>query len=395
MTTEIRNFRPEDREQGFALRVQAFSPTHEPYDPDEAYLPDERRLGWFEDGRLVGALGVWDVGQWFGGRCVPCGGVGGVVVAPDARRRGVATDLLARSLDEMRDRGEVISALYPMTAAPYRRFGWEFAGEHVHRRVPTRALATLPPAPDDVTVRPAGREAAAASAPVFAEVAARHDGNLARSEVFQARRFDLEDGDYAYVAERDGTTIGVLVYHHARSDDPAAVYDLRVDELVGLDGAAELALWRVLASSTPAAADVGFVSRPADPLLLLLAEDELRAPPRAWHWMLRLVDAPAAVAARGYRQGARATVELEIADARAPWNAGRFVLEVEDGEGRLTPGGAGRVGVDIGTLSAIYTGWARPADLLAIGRLAGATVADVRALSDVFGGPTPWMREFF
>jgi predicted acetyltransferase len=51
--------------------------------------------------------------------------------------------------------------------------------------------------------------------------------------------------------------------------------------------------------------------------------------------MLRIVDAPAAVAARGFPAGVSVSVRLDLADSVLPANAGRWRLDVADGGGSL------------------------------------------------------------
>lgn len=395
MALTIRRLTPADRERAHALRGQVFAVHPAPFDADEVYVPDDRRVGAFVDGELAGVASVWDLGQYYGQRRVACGGVAGVAVAPEWRRRGLGSELLQRALGEMRARGEAISTLYPLTAPLYRHLGWEFAGVWLRRRVPTVRLAELPAPARPTVVRRAGPEDREAMAAVAACAAVPHNGNLGRSTTFNRRRLALDGDEQAFVAHRDGDTVGYLVYRHRPTADDAGLYRYRVDDLIALDLDAEIALWRLLGQGAPAADLVEFVSRPADPLLLALREDALTAPPRTWHWMTRLVDAPAAVAARGYRRQATATVHLDLSDPNGPWHSGPHVLEVAGGDGRLQPGGRGDVSVDVGALAAIWTGWARPADLAGVGRLRGASAADLEALSDVFGGPTPWLREFF
>src|SRR5260370_24543053 len=52
--------------------------------------------------------------------------------------------------------------------------------------------------------------------------------------------------------------------------------------------------------------------------------------------MLRLVDAPAAIAARGDPPAVELSVLLDIADPALPGNAGRWTLQVSAGAGTLT-----------------------------------------------------------
>jgi predicted acetyltransferase len=111
--------------------------------------------------------------------------------------------------------------------------------------------------------------------------------------------------------------------------------------------------------------------------------------------MLRLVDAAQAIAARGYPPGVRATVALELADDECPANAGRFVLVVADGSGRLERGGRGDVRLGVGAFASLYSGWASAATLARTGLLAGAADADLAALDAAFAGSSPWLLDEF
>ena len=53
--------------------------------------------------------------------------------------------------------------------------------------------------------------------------------------------------------------------------------------------------------------------------------------------MLRVVDAPAAIAARGFPAATSLSVPLDIADGALPANAGRWELTVAEGKGALNP----------------------------------------------------------
>jgi predicted acetyltransferase len=92
--------------------------------------------------------------------------------------------------------------------------------------------------------------------------------------------------------------------------------------------------------------------------------------PACEHVMTRIVDAPGAIAARGWAP-VRATVELVITDGRRGANHGPFVLEVADRSATLTPGGSGYVSVDVRALASLYTGFTTASALAAAGRVTG------------------------
>ncbi len=164
--------------------------------------------------------------------------------------------------------------------------------------------------------------------------------------------------------------------------------------LVAVTPEAFRALWALLGAASSVVPTVFFRGGPSDPLAGLLDGLDV-AVSRERPWMLRLVDAPAALAARGYADGVRAAVPLEIADADCPWNAGRFTLVVEGGAGRLEPGGSGAIRLGVGALASLYSGYATSAALARTGRLEGGSRAERAALDGIFAGPIPWMIDEF
>ncbi len=398
MAIEVRTFQDDDREAAFGVRVAAFRHDRPSYDPsgDDDYTEDERRLVAVDGGTVVGHLGVWELAQWFGDRAVPCGGVASVAVLPSHRRRGVASQLLAAAIDGMRERGEALSMLYPMTYTPYRRAGWEVGGTWLVREVPTRSLAALPRPTAPHSVEAATADHVPAMVDLHDRASRHNPGNLRRGGRMTQRYLGPDDDGFAYVVLREGTPVGYVVYAHEPTDEPGAAYRLRVRELVGEDGDAELAAWHLVGSGASAAFTTRFVSRPDEPLLLWLPEgNDLRAAPFEHQWMTRLVDTTAAVAARGFPGVEGAAVELHVHDPRVADNDGPFVLEVADGEGRLTPGGAGTVHLDVGAFASLYTGWASAWTLAHAGRIDGASRGDLIELSEVFAGRMPWSRNYF
>jgi predicted acetyltransferase len=72
-------------------------------------------------------------------------------------------------------------------------------------------------------------------------------------------------------------------------------------------------------------------------------------------------------------------VDIELEDELLAHNRGRFVLMVKDGQGSLSPGGRGRLALDIRELAAAFSGFYTSDD-----RLAAA-----------FAGTPPTLVDFF
>ncbi len=165
MRVELRAATAADVDGLAALHGQAFAVARTPVDPAHRpyLLAEHRRVVGEDGGRLVAHAGAWSFGQWFGGGRLPCAGVAGVSVTPEARGGGVGTAVLTRLLRTLRDQGDVIATLYPMNHGFYRSLGFGPSSVRRRDRVPTRELArTGPPsgpsgpvATEGVSVRPA------------------------------------------------------------------------------------------------------------------------------------------------------------------------------------------------------------------------------------------------
>jgi predicted acetyltransferase len=114
--------------------------------------------------------------------------------------------------------------------------------------------------------------------------------------------------------------------------------------------------------------------------------------------MLRVVDAPAAIAARGFPAATSLTVPLRIADETRRANSGRWRLTVAGGAGTLDPLGSDASEVPAVTLgarglAALYAGTPL-VTLRQAGLAADGTAADDAALDAAFAA-TPYMLDAF
>ena len=137
-----------------------------------------------------------------------------------------------------------------------------------------------------------------------------------------------------------------------------------------------------------------FTGPPAPPLALLVQEQRVR-PVWSFRWMLRLLDVVGALEGRGYPAVSEELV-LSVEDALFPENRGPWRV-VTDGSGSVSVEPAGGASdrvrpISIGTLSAIYSGSLSAADAVTFG-LVDPSLAP--GLASLFGGPAPWMYDFF
>lgn len=343
-----------------------------------------------EEGRVTGTLVFIPMGQWWGGRRVALSGVSGVGVAPARRGLGTGTRLMREALREARAQGFPLSGLYPATQPLYRRVGFEQAGSRFEYRVPLSGLD----APErSLTVRPVE----AADQPVLEEVYRRYardqQGWLDRSPHLWSRvTHPRGEVAYGYLVEGTAGVEGYL-YLSRRVQPQSIKQELSLTDLVALTPAAGRRLLSFLGDHRSLATDVLWRGGPVDPLLFQLREQPYQVK-LLFQWMLRVLDVPAALRARGYPSGLSGSLHLEVEDDLFPENQGRFVLEVDDGEAQVEPGGDGDMKLHVRTLATLYSGFLTPAAL----RLAGlleASDAAVRTATALFSGPAPSMPDMF
>ena len=397
MGFEIRFLTQDDLEQAFQLDQQAFNTPEERRDLWFKRAMPERTHGAFADGRLAATTHVHAFGQFFGGRSVPMGGVGDVAVVPEHRGKGLARRVMTEAIQAMRARGEVISALFPATTTLYRGLGYELAGAAVWHQVAPRALHDLRGAATLETRRVEKGDDPKGIRRCYERVAPGVNGWLDRDDRRWRALWEWwHTGHYLYACENPGGEVeAYLAYRHEPTPPGASGdYGVRVEQIVAATPEGLRAAWWTLASSASVVEAVTFTASPEDALLLIMPEQRVAVRGQV-RWMLRVIDAPAAMAARGYPASLEIEVPLTVEDAILAENSGAWTLRVSEGEGRLESGGRGGPRLGIGALSSLYTGWASTATLSRAGLLEGGDPTQLRALDAAFAGPTPWMMDEF
>jgi predicted acetyltransferase len=396
MPYDVRLLTPDDQSAAWALGSLAFG-YHDRQMPEgwSSDVPGRRSLGVFDtDGRLVAKAVDREQGHWFGGRLVPTCGVAGVAVAPELRGSGLARLVLTRLLADARARGAVISTLFDSTPFPYRSLGWEEVGALTHRVLPTMALAGIR-APQHTTLRPAVEADVPALGALYQTIARASAGMMERSgPLFAASPADFLAGyDGVTVAvDEDGAVEGYASWDRGPGHD--ATGRVTVADLIGLTPSATAALLSMLGSWASVAPTLLLRLPDTDPTLLMTSLASARVESRE-PWMLRVVDAVDAIAARGWPTYLNGRVDLDLTDDVCPWNAGSHQLVLADGQGRLEPGGRADVRLTARGLATLYAGAAGPAILRHAGLLSGGDARTDEFLQAATAGPPPTLLDHF
>jgi predicted acetyltransferase len=343
---------------------------------------ERRMLGVVDGDRLVAASRVWDFGQWWRGRVVPMGGIAGVIVDPAYRGRGTATLMMRAVIDRCHLQGLVVSALYASAPAVYRKVGYEFGGARHRYSFRADDLRRLGPLSVPTRRATAGDAERLLELVALARRRSSESGPLVWP-LREVRRWLDEEETFAYLADE-----GFVVYRWSGSD-------LTVDELIALSPDTTRTLWSLVGSGASIAERVHAYVAPHDPIHLLLGREAAKAA-EVQRWMVRLIDAPVAIAARGWPADVAVDTPIRLEDMDVPDNSGSWRLQVSDGAAKLVPERDGVDALRLGSrgMAALYAG--TPVAMLRLAGLATGGSPDADAQLDAaFGGSAPFMLDYF
>jgi predicted acetyltransferase len=365
----------------------------------QARVAGGQYLGAFLDGHPVGSAYWHDMRQWWAGRALPMAGVASVKIAPEARGGGLGRQLMTEVLRGIAAGGYPLSALYPATMPIYRSLGWELAGGRYLAVIPARSLRSLagpdpaisagdPATPDDAA-RAEFRRVVPGDGPEVIAVlgrahqAARDCGPVTR-DVGSVEQWLASAETYRYISGD-----AFLAYRWRRRDG-----GLAADWAVAATPDAQRALWSILAGHSSTADTVEVRIAPGSPVWWLQSERDVQLVNLSM-WMLRVVDAPAAIAGRGFGTGLSGSVRIRVTDNALPENTGTWELTVAGGAGKLERAQASPGALTVGArgLAALYAG-TPAATLRMAGLAAGGSPEDDWFLSAAFPGPA-WMIDDF
>jgi len=394
----VRRLGPDDAEVSRRLGWEAFGfPSPVPEEPPVPDGPGQARFGAFDEGgALVARMVDRAYDSCFGGALVPTSGIAGVTVAAEARGRGALTPLFGATLAHARERGAVISTLFPTAPGIYRRFGYELVADFVTVHVPTAALAAVK-APTTTTTRRAVPGDLEAIRSVYDAWAIEQDGPLSRRGVsFDDSAAEILDQSAVTLAvDEAGAVVGYTSWERGQGYGEQAA--LEVSDLLAQTVDGYRALLRVLGSFATVAPTTKIDTSGDDLARLLLPS--LSWPVRdSSPYMLRVLDVVGALTARRYAPALRTSLDLVVTGDLLGLVDGAYRLEVADGAARCTR--LERSGDDTRTvssrgLSLLYAGAQSSANLRASGHLTGGDRAEDRDWDALFGGRQRHIRNYF
>jgi predicted acetyltransferase len=95
------------------------------------------------DGSIVGAYNALPMNATRGPALIPCAGIAGVAVSPDARRSGVGGQMMGWSVRNCKESGFPLASLYAFREPFYGRNGYATVGKRIRLSVPMHRLPNV------------------------------------------------------------------------------------------------------------------------------------------------------------------------------------------------------------------------------------------------------------
>jgi predicted acetyltransferase len=329
------------------------------------------------------------------GGSVPAAHVTLVGVRHTHRRRGLLRRMMSRQLADVRGRGEPVAVLWASEGQIYQRFGYGLGASRLVIEADREVRLPRPAAAGEGVLRALPAPGAEILAKVYDQVRADRVGWSSRDERWW--RYVLAD----LPSRRDGQTrLRVTVHEGPSGVDGYALWRVKRDwkptgpcgtvsvrEMVAATPQAYLSLWRLLLDVDLTRTTEFEFAAVDEPLYHLVDQPRRLAAHLHDALWVRLVDVPAALAARCY--AAEVDVVLEVTDLHLAGNSGRWHLRGDCGSAScVRTDRPADLALDVAALGAAYLGGVSLANLAAAGRVVEVAPGQLARASLAFG----WYR---
>jgi predicted acetyltransferase len=403
MDVEIRTIAEDEFETWMRAIESAFGGHVRPEDVhnERKVIDPARCLAAFDGDDIVGCASSVVFEMTVPGGTIPTVGITGVGVVPTHRRRGVNTALMRRQLDDIRDEGFAIAALFASEGGIYGRFGYGLATFEAFVDIETSRSAFVPGSEGDGRVRLLERDAAKDRyLSMFDESRLTRPGAMRMEpnwfDYEFAEKHSGEERKFFFAFHETGKDVdGVAVYTIKHNWSGVPENEVELYALDALNSSAYAQMWRFVLDLDLVSKLTAW-SRPADePLLHLLREPRrlnLRLRDALW---LRFLDIRRALSSRRYPREGR--VVFDVRDAFCPWNEGRYALDsgAEGATCEQTEDDADLL-LTTNELAAVYLGGSTFSQLHRAGRVSEERAGAIRTADAMFTwDPTPWAMLHF
>lgn len=345
-------------------------------------------LGWFEGEKLISQLAVYPFQINIFGKTFEMGGLTGVGTYPEYANMGLMRKLLKRALEDMRERKQTISYLFPYSFPFYRRKGWEIISDKMTFEIRDFQL----PKPKEVSgyVERLHTEHHDVRS-VYNRFSSQQHAAMIRNELAwdEYWRWDLDELTAAVYYDTSHIPQGYLLYWISKD-----VFHIK--EIVYLTQEARNGLWNFISAHFSMVSRVVGNVYTDEPLAFWLDDGDIKETITPYY-MARIIDAKQFIDQYPFKAiGTVTEIIFELDDPMAEWNKGIFTLHVSaEGQGELLPSEKKpTASLDIQTLTTMLMSYKRPTYLALIGRLQ-CDEKTVERLENLIERETPYFSDYF
>lgn len=345
-------------------------------------------LGWFDGENLVSQVAVYPMKVNVFSRIYDMGGLTGVGTYPEYSNLGLMHKLLERALENMREKGQYITYLFPYSIPYYRRKGWEIISDKISYKVEDYQLPKSRRVEGDVRrVEVDCKELKR----TYEKYAQRTHGAVQRDELAWSEYWlwDSDDIMAAIYYNEDNEPDGYVIYWLA--DDV-----FHIKDMIFNSEAARAGLWNFVSAHLSMIDRVEGSTYTDEPLAFLL-EDASITETISPYYMARIVDFPAFISKFPFKPDpVKREWIFTLSDPIMECNRGSFLLKIDKtGKGTAVKiDGECADTINIQTMTTMLMGYKRPDYLARIGRIK-ASDATIDMLEDSIEQQTPYVSDYF
>ena len=251
-----------------------------------------------DEPRLIGGMGIYtNMKQWFGGKPIDCAGISGVAISPAHRGTGACRCMLQQTLRELKDSGTPLASLYASTVRPYRAVGFQQAGVRTMYSIDIAKLANIK---SDLPVHRCVNPDIGALEKIAQRRSQSTNGHLQRSNALWQRIIHpygpRKTTTYLFGDAADPE--GYLILREG-SYEPGSGHSLQSRDMVANTPEALRRIASVIYHHAAVYDRFNWYGDANDPLELLASEQSVKLEYQI-RWLVRVLDVPMALTARGY-----------------------------------------------------------------------------------------------
>ncbi len=351
-----------------------------------------------DDTEIIACTKIIPLKVSFKGKIVDAGGISGVAVLPEYRKRGIADMMLRYALKRMLEAKYPFSLLYPFQHRFYRKYGWEYVGSVVFYEIEP---FNIPLFDERLNVRKMKNSEREKIKKIYAEKIKTVNFAIWRNDAFWTRViFPNFPNPYVY---DDGEIKGYISFEMKK--DEKTQTEIFIKEFVSITPEAYRGLWGFFASLSEQVARIKYLAPIDEPLFDIMIEPREKDFKRPFFefksyasicsgFMLRIVNLEEAMNLLTTANAPNGEVTIEINDSVIPENNLKFKIVVEDFNIYVQKtNDTADVKTDIGTFTQIFSGFTKAISIYQTGKIWGSE-KDLKFLDSIFADSLPFMFQF-